>query len=157
MTKFVLLTLAILMGIGFITVDDDAPPRSTPKGISLAEIQGPTPTRSAPREAKDNSRNRAVVLSNLDVEVIRWVRGGFETVMVVDFKITNNNEFDVKDVSIKCDHFAASGTHIDSGTRAIYEVFPGGKSRTIKGFNMGRIHSQAESSGCSAVGFLSVG
>lgn len=43
--------------------------------------------------------------------------------MDVDFIITNNSDYDIKDIDIRCDHFAKSGTRIDSNKRTIYDIF----------------------------------
>lgn len=165
MGKFALITLAIFAAIGFVFSDEDAAGPLASKGLSVAEIRGPeTPSRPAQvantgnvpnKAAADRKhRDRAVVLGNLEVEVLKWTRGGFDTVMIADFKVTNKNGFDLKDVTIKCDYFASSGTRLDSSTRTAYEVFPAGKSKTIREFNMGWVHSQARQASCSVIGFL---
>ncbi|HEY3874038.1 MAG TPA: hypothetical protein VGM92_01045 [Candidatus Kapabacteria bacterium] len=64
------------------------------------------------------------------------------------FTIRNNGDAAVKDLTIKCDNGAPSGTVIDSNTRTIYQIVPAHKSRTFSNFNMGFIHPQATSSGC---------
>ncbi|MBY0417418.1 MAG: hypothetical protein K2W88_05075, partial [Pararheinheimera sp.] len=51
-----------------------------------------------------------------------WKRGGLGLIMEVDLKIYNNSSTSIKDVAIQCDHYAKSGTKIDSNVREIYEV-----------------------------------
>lgn len=77
-----------------------------------------------------------------------WTKEGFGSVMEADFVISNNNDVDIKDVKIQCDHFAKSGTKIDSNSRTIYEVVKQKSKRVYPGFNMGFIHSQAVKSSC---------
>jgi RNA polymerase subunit RPABC4/transcription elongation factor Spt4 len=77
-----------------------------------------------------------------------WTKEGFGSVMEVDFIITNNNDIDVKDIQIECNHFAKSGTEIDSNNRTIYEVVKKGSKRRYPNFNMGFMHSQAVNSSC---------
>jgi hypothetical protein len=64
------------------------------------------------------------------------------------FTIRNDGDAAVKDLKIKCEHRAPSGTVIDSNTRTIYEIVPAHKSRTFSNFNMGFINPQATRSGC---------
>jgi hypothetical protein len=87
-------------------------------------------------------------LSNMTLD-FTWSTTGFGDIMEANFTITNKGTRDVKDITVRCNHFAKSGTLIDHNTRTIYEVFPAGKARTIPKFNMGFIHTQAEKSACS--------
>lgn len=75
-----------------------------------------------------------------------WHKGGFDTIMMADFVITNSSPWPVKDLTITCHHSANSGTQIDENTRTIYEIFPAHSTRLISNFNMGFISSQAQSS-----------
>ncbi|CAI3129912.1 double zinc ribbon family protein [Acinetobacter baumannii 1598530] len=77
-----------------------------------------------------------------------WAKGGFDSVMLVDFKIKNNSKYDIKDITVECEHYSNSKTKIDSNSRVIYEIVKAGETKTVKQFNMGFIHSQAASSGC---------
>ena len=81
--------------------------------------------------------------------IYEWKKLSFNT-MEADFKVSNQNDFDVKDVKIKCTHYSESGTQIDSNTRTVYKVFPRG-SQTIPSFNMGFIHSQVAKSFCEVI------
>lgn len=74
-----------------------------------------------------------------------------ESLMIANFKVTNNGLTDVKDIEIECVHSGASGTRIDSNKRTIYEVVPAHRSMEFKRFDMGFIHSQAVKSKCSIV------
>ena len=69
--------------------------------------------------------------------------------MTGNFKVENPTEYAFKDFEITCNHFAASGTKIDSNTRTIYEVVPAHGKKSWNHFNMGFIHSQAKKSSCS--------
>jgi hypothetical protein len=83
-----------------------------------------------------------------------WAKGGFDNVMFINATIKNNNIFDVKDITLECEHFAKSGTRIGSSTQTIYEIFPAGKKKTINHFNMGLIHTQAAGSSCEIIDFI---
>lgn len=80
-----------------------------------------------------------------------WSKEGFDNIMIATFTIKNNANFDIKDAEITCIHSTPSGTQIDRNTRTIYEVFRAGRTRTIREFNMGFIHTQATRSGCTIV------
>ncbi|MBS3799257.1 hypothetical protein [Pseudoalteromonas sp. BDTF-M6] len=84
---------------------------------------------------------------NMDLEYT-WTKEAFGSIMEVDFIITNNNDVDVKDIQIECNHFAKSGTEIDSNNRTIYEVVKHGSKKRYPNFNMGFMHSQAVKSSC---------
>jgi len=87
-------------------------------------------------------------LDNVSLKDYDPRKGGFGSVMLVDFKVANLNPYAVKDFELTCTHYAPSGTVIDSNTRIIYEVIPANDSKKVKDFNMGFIHSQAASSSC---------
>jgi hypothetical protein len=87
---------------------------------------------------------------------VRWTRGGFDTVMMLDFTIRNDNDFAVKDISFKCTHYGPSGTRIDSNSRTLYERIPAHSSISRQQFNMGFFHSQTSSSSCQVTDYVSV-
>jgi hypothetical protein len=77
-----------------------------------------------------------------------WGKAGFDNVMEANFTIENQSKYDVKDIEIKCTHFAKSGTVIDSNTRTIYDIVKAKSKKRFDKFSMGFIHSQANSSAC---------
>jgi hypothetical protein len=85
----------------------------------------------------------------------KWRKSGFGNVMEADFTLKNDSDHDIKDFEITCEHFANSGTRIDSNKRTVYEVVKAHATRKFPKFNMGFIHSQAASTSC-AVTDLSV-
>lgn len=82
-----------------------------------------------------------------------WKKEGFDNVMMANFTIKNNSNAQIKDIEITCTHFAKSGTRIDSNARTIYDVVPAKSKKLFADFNMGFIHSQAESSACSITNY----
>lgn len=70
------------------------------------------------------------------------------SIMELSVTLKNNSEFALKDFVIECEHSAPSGTVIDRNRREIFEVVEAGKSKRIRNFNMGFIHSQAKSTAC---------
>lgn len=83
-----------------------------------------------------------------------WGKKGFDNIMSANFTIKNMSNSDIKDIEITCNHYSKSKTKIDSNTRTIYEIFKKNSTRTINDFDMGFIHSQANSSSCEITDFV---
>lgn len=92
----------------------------------------------------ENIRKAAINATRLDFE---W-RTELDAFMKADFTIINTYERPIKDIEITCEHFANSGTNIDSNTRVIYEKVASGTTKKFRDFDMGFIHSQARRSIC---------
>jgi hypothetical protein len=90
---------------------------------------------------------KEIAMKNVELD-FSWAKEGFGNVMEANFTITNNSEHQIKDIEITCTHYAKSGTRIDSNERTIYDTVAVKSKKTIKNFNMGFIHSQAEKTGC---------
>lgn len=90
---------------------------------------------------------KTTTLSQVKLEY-KWRKEGFGNVMEADFTLKNNSNYDIKDFEITCEHYANSGTRIDSNTRTVYEVAKAHSARKFPNFNMGFIHSQASQSSC---------
>lgn len=141
----VIVLIAIVMLVVF--------PPTGPSDDSKAGVQA-TPSNSA-SPPRDTSRDKDIVINKLHLD-FTWKSSGFGSVMVADFKVKNDNTFAVKDLKVKCSHYAKSGTKIDSNTREVFDLFPAGRSTTAKGVNMGLIHSQVERSACRVTDFAFV-
>ncbi|EKO3534170.1 zinc ribbon domain-containing protein [Vibrio fluvialis] len=94
-----------------------------------------------------HTNTKSDIAKKLELE-FTWRKEGFGSVMEADFKINNNSGEDIKDIKIKCDHYAPSETKIDSNSRTIYEVIKANSKRSFKNFNMGFIHDQTSTSSC---------
>ena len=70
------------------------------------------------------------------------------SIMTADFTLTNNSDYDVKDLEIECDHTGESGTVMDSNTRTIYKVVPAHQKIKVRRFNMGFANSQTVKTYC---------
>lgn len=75
--------------------------------------------------------------------------GGFDTVGIFAFTITNKTRDKVKDYRIACSLFGKSGTGLGSVSKRIYEDLEPGKSRQYKDLNFGFVNSQANDARCS--------
>ena len=101
----------------------------------------PEDTRSARPDAKDG------VSKELKLD-FSWGTDGFGMVMKANFTIHNNSDRAIKDVQIKCQHYANSGTKIDQNTEVIYEVIKANSKQSFRDVNMGFIRDQVKSSFC---------
>ncbi|WP_454914981.1 hypothetical protein [Xanthobacter sediminis] len=84
----------------------------------------------------------------MDIKDIKWGKGGFGSVAIVTFTVTNGNALAVRDPVISCSFYGKSGTLIDIATETIYEPIKGKSSRRIKDFNFGFIAKQADGMNC---------
>lgn len=92
------------------------------------------------------------IAQNLSID-FTWRADGFGSIMMASFTIKNDSSKDIKDIEIRCEHTAKSGTRIDSNVETIYDVVKAGTKRTFKEVNMGFIHSQVDSSSCNIKSF----
>lgn len=132
----------------------DSSKTSTKPQISPAATTAPLTTSSPPPAAPPPPNQRALdkqYAISAAIMNYKWRKSAGGNVMQADFTILNQSDNAIKDVKITCTHYAKSGTKIDSNTRTIYEIFPAKKSKTVKDFNMGFIHSQANSTSCEIV------
>jgi hypothetical protein len=112
--------------------------------ITSKEPAKPAQVDDPPRPQPD----RWTAIHDLELTDLRWKKGGFDNVMLATFSFHNKNQFDVKDISVICEHSSPSGTKIDSNRRTIYEIIKANGKKTFREFNMGWIHSQATRSSC---------
>lgn len=90
---------------------------------------------------------KSLTMSQVKLD-FKWGTEAGSSIMVANFTVKNNSSNSIKDFEITCNHFAKSGTKIDSNVRTIYEVVKAHSTRKFPNFNMGFIHSQAASSNC---------
>lgn len=114
---------------------------------STSRSPSPVPSIfSAPREPEPSPR------SKVSITKFSWSKGGFDTVMEGTFTIRNDNSFAVKDMRMKCDLSAKSGTALDSVEETIYEIVSANSSKTFREVNMGFVRSQTASATCEIKG-----
>jgi hypothetical protein len=115
---------------------------------SFTGLKGP-PTASNRAPPAVGPKTERVVMTQT-----HWTRGGFDTIMMLDFAVRNDNDYAVKDLTIKCQHFGPSGTRIDQNSRTVYERIPAHSSFSRQQFNMGFFHSQVAKSSCQVVDYV---
>jgi hypothetical protein len=101
----------------------------------------------------DRPDPKAAAMDSLSMD-FTWSKGGFETVMLVDFTFRNTGSRPIKDIEVLCRHFAPSGTEIDRNRGTVYEVVPAKGRKRVRDFNMGFIHTQAASTSCQVEDFV---
>ena len=111
--------------------------RNSEDGVTTPKVD-PTP--------KVEPKN--IALSQVSLK-FHWTKEGFDNIMQANFTIKNESVYDVKDLEINCEHYAKSGTLIDSNKRTIYDVVKAHSTKQFKNFNMGFIHTQAVKSSCA--------
>ena len=139
-----LLLILLMLGIGLAILSrspDKVAEPSTPNRVSTPPSSPPAPD---PRQEERTRQANAVRSLSLKIGAVSKEHG----VMTATFTIQNSSDYDIKDIAVKCEHTAASGTRIDSNARTIFEVFSARSTKTIRGFNMGFIHTQARSTSC---------
>lgn len=107
-------------------------------------------TDAPPQRTELNTKDAIRPLLYLD---FKWGKGGLDNIMMANFVINNLSDKDIKDITITCTHNAKSGTKIDDNTRTIYDVVKAHSKKQVNKFNMGFIHSQANSSSCRITDF----
>ena len=90
----------------------------------------------------------ATIIQRVELTNFSWKTTAFDTIMEANFTLNNTNPFPIKDIAIKCQHSANSGTVIDSNSHTIYDIIPSNASKTFNDVNMGFIQSQASKSSC---------
>ena len=90
---------------------------------------------------------KQAAIKNVELD-FSWSKDGLGNIMEADFIIKNNSKYQIKDIEITCTHYAKSGTRIDENKRTIYDVVPAKGRKSIKKFNMGFMHTQAEKTSC---------
>ena len=122
-----------------------------PVGIAIFMSVYHSETSTGSRSGGNTSKEpdpKAAAISDVEMKNLTWQKAGFDNIMEVSVTFVNKGTRGVKDVELTCEHFSNSGTRIDNNKRVIYEIVPAGKSKSIKKFNMGFIHSQAVKTSC---------
>jgi hypothetical protein len=104
----------------------------------------------APRPTPDL---HALGLTRILLSDYTWSKGGFGSIALAKFEILNANPYSVKDLVLRCDVKAQSGTSLGSITHTIYEIVKADSTRKLPEANLGLIDSQASSLSCLVVGY----
>lgn len=107
------------------------------------------------KEAERILQERKNILNNLekhvDLKKMDWWTDGFGSIMMADITLHNRSPITIKDIHIRCNLTASSGTLVGTAEKTIYDVVNSGQTKTFRKLNFGFIHEQAKRSGCSVV------
>ncbi len=120
--------------------------------IFVASVAGLVTIRSAlgqPEGLKESPArwDMAESIKNVDL-VTQWARNEFGFA-IANFTIFNKNDRGIRDLVVTCDFFRQSGDRIDSKPADIFEIFNAKSNRTVRGVNVGLVHSQARGGACN--------
>jgi hypothetical protein len=110
-------------------------------------INSPDKPKEQEKEIPSPQSIKKQIMNQVNLEY-KWKKEGFGNIMEADLFIKNNSAYDIKDIQIQCDHFAKSGTKIDSNNRPIYEIIGKSSSKNYLNFNMGFMNQQVNTSSC---------
>ena len=86
-----------------------------PDNADYATKKGELQTKLDARARYEDHPEEALSLGK-----VSWHKDGFGSVMIIDrLTVTNDAPFPVKDFTIDCEHYAPSGTKIDSNERTV--------------------------------------
>ena len=114
-------------------------------GITVGSSAKPNDTKTS------NEPKQKTLEENLKLVDFNWKSAGFGNVFMLEtIIIDNQNEYLVKDIFIRCDIYAKSGTKIDTVDAIIYRNFKAKSKTTFKNIdlNFGFIRQQAQSANC---------
>lgn len=146
MSAKIFFAIFLLIILGFLFENSENAQKSN--STATSNSQESNITTALPQHDIETPREKALRAVKLNY---KWSKGGFDNIMMADFTIINPSEYTIKDITITCQHYAKSGTMIDSNTRTIYDIVPAKGKKVFKNFNMGFIHSQVYSSACECV------
>lgn len=91
--------------------------------------------------------------AGVSLSAFSWKREGFGTVALARLKVKNENDYDAKDITIRCEVIAKSGTTLGRIALTVYDVVPAGTERAFSGQKLGLIDDQAHELSCLVVDF----
>lgn len=85
----------------------------------------------------------------LTIEKQSWHLGGFGSVAIFKFTVSNANDYLVKDIRFRCSFYGKSGTTLTETTKTIYDVVKPKAKKTFSDISIGFVDSQSARGGCS--------
>lgn len=112
----------------------------------IGAVTGPTGTGTNASSPRVDPVAESV--KNIKLDKFSWRTGGFDTVMIASFTLTNGNAHTVRDMAIACDLIAPSGTKIAHTSKVLHQKIEPKRSLRVNEFTMGFIHSQSAQASC---------
>ena len=126
---------AVLLFLGFVTIMSMVSPLPRSATGGAAAPQRTTVMPPLPRH-------------KMAITDITWKRSAGGSLAEMTLKISNDNDYPVKDMEIACQFSGPSGTVIKRKSAHIYEVIAAGKSRTFRRIEFGFIDKQVNGAVC---------
>lgn len=146
--KILAVSCAIGVFGGLVALQDE-PPVQRSHSDSAIPVTASSPTS----EVQSDPRDPLIAGKKIVITKFNWYKGGFDSVMLADLRVKNENDFPVKDLAIACELFSESNTKLGEAGSVIYQTFAPHKSKSVSRVNMGFIHSQAASANCEVLAF----
>jgi len=108
------------------------------------------------KKAQEEAKRKEIETHPAIFKMLRWYKGGFENVFLLDAKITNIASFPIKDISIYCRVYSESHTQLNTVANIAYKMIPPGKSIILHQFNMGFMDAQGSNAECDVVDYARV-
>jgi hypothetical protein len=108
-------------------------------------------------EAIERKRKADFDAANPVVVEMEWKKGGFGSVMIADFTVTNKSKKAIKDVVIEVHTFGSSGTEVGRAHRVtITKTWEPGETLTTSGYNVGFVDQMAKKAGGVVIHFTTI-
>lgn len=89
--------------------------------------------------------------TRMDISRQSWKTGGFGSVGIMTFTLSNANSYAVKDFVVSCSFYGNSGTLLGLRQHTVYETLKPKSKRTFRDVNIGFIPNQSSRGGCDIV------
>lgn len=100
------------------------------------------------REALAKAEMTRNPAGKMNVAGLSWKIGGFGSVGLMTFTVSNQNDFPVKDFVLSCTFSSNSGTQLGTAAHTVYETVKPRSKRSFSDVNVGFIHSQSGKANC---------
>lgn len=147
--KALWITVAAVIVIGLVVQAGQN--ENAAKSVPAAKTdvsQPPTNPFAGPISTPSKQPTKYDIMQQVVISKMSWRKGGFGAVMLLNGSIVNLSNYDVKDITIGCAHFAGSGTQLGTLSKTLYEAVPARGTKPFRELGMGFIHSQAARANC---------
>jgi hypothetical protein len=112
--------------------------------VVIAGMSNQNPASHSP----GGGNQRTIGRPKVHIAYFQWRKGGFDSVMIADFQVDNDNPYSVRDIEIRCHVSGESGTVIGWPSKTIYRRIQPHTSTWFMEESMGFISSQAATADC---------
>jgi hypothetical protein len=139
MTMRKLIVLLFFVALGALVVF--APSRQIPPTPEAREAEAIREAVLREEAAKDAELRKHAF-------AYRWETGGFGSVLLVTFTLTNPTIYPWRDLHVACDLIAETGRVIGTKSDVLYVIVPAHGKKTVERFNLGFISQQVYGPDC---------